>query len=73
MSGGDVMKMTTTSPAKNSKSGPRVWTKGDYEDFDFNYGQIDWSKSKKKKVDPNEPVCPVCNGEAAVGTCAGCN
>lgn len=55
---------------KHPKEGPRSYQKGDKDKFDFGYTGIDWSR--KKSVDPNEPVCPVCNGEAPSGTCPGC-
>ena len=73
--GGDVIKHVTSSPDKHPKSGPRAWTKGEYEDFDFNYGQIDWSKKSRNPVEvsADEPVCIICNGESPEGTCAGCN
>jgi len=72
---GDTLRMTTGLPDKNSKSGPRSWNKQEYEDFDFNYGAIDWSKKAKNpvEVDPNAHVCPLCLGEAPKGSCAACN
>lgn len=64
----NVLKMNTKVD-KHPKAGSRNWDKKAYDDFDFNYQGIDWNK---KARDPNEPVCPVCNGESVSGTCAGC-
>ena len=68
----DVIKMNTSKPPRGPKEGSRDWDKDTYEAFDFNYGNIDWSK-KRKVDDPEAPVCAVCGGESPKGTCAGCN
>ena len=70
--GGDIVKMNTSSPSRGPKEGSRDWTKGDYESFDFNYGNIDWTK-KRVIEDPEAPICTICNGESPKGTCAGCH
>lgn len=74
--GGDVVRhIPQGTSGKHPKSGPRKWDSATYKDFDFNYGQIDWSKKAKNpvEVDPNAPICPLCKGKAPAGTCAGCN
>lgn len=74
---GDVVRhIPEASAYKHPKSGPRSWQKDDYDKFDFNYGQIDWSKKSSNPVeveDPEAPVCSICDGKAPKGTCAGCN
>ena len=71
---GDVVKMSTSSPDRLSKSGPRKWDTDTYKAFDYNYGAIDWSARKDKlKADPEAPVCTVCSDESPKGTCVGCN
>ena len=57
-----TIRMNTKQP-KNSKTGPRIYHKGDSEQFGAGYDKI-WSKP---------PVCQVCSSKSKSGTCPSCD
>ena len=67
--GGDVTSFKSRD-TKHPKSGPRVVRKGDTAKFEAGWDRI---FSKKKEEPLEEPVCPLCKGEAESGTCPCCD